>query len=297
MQPTPIGDPWWPSRHGAADERGAANLVTPARVKAALALVETGEVIQLGRLYERGMPSPPHRSFHYQIPAGLPPEGDNARIGREDFFAGTLGQIGTQLDGLGHVGVRLPQGDTFYNGFTGAEVDHPDGLRRLGIEHVGALIGRAVLLDLPRVGGVDRLPGGTAVTVAMLRACLDRSRVTLAPGDCVLLRTGHGQLWMRDNEAYHRDEPGLDLEAGRWLAQQDILLVGADQWGIEVHPADPRRPIQVHQEMITRHGIYFVENLDLDGLAASGRFTAAFVFVPLRWKGAVGSPGNPIVIL
>jgi kynurenine formamidase len=298
MAETPIGAPWWPSRYGAGDQRGAANLMTPERALAAARLIASGRVYQLGRPYERAMPNFPHRSFHYSIPAAPDAEGENCRVGREDFFAGTLGQVGTQLDGLGHVGCRLERGDTFYNGVTAQEMDGPDGLRKLGVDHVGVFFTRGVLVDLPAAAGVARLRAGTPVDLPLLRRALDAQRITIAPGDAVMLRTGHGLLWLVDNDAYNAGEPGLDLGAAQWLIERDICLVGADNWGIEVHPPlDPKRPIEVHQWMITKNGIYFLENLDLEALARDRVHEFAFIFAPMRLKGGVGSPGNPIAVV
>ncbi len=74
-------------------------------------------------------------------------------------------------------------------------------------------------------------------------------------------------------------------------------MVGADNWGIEVDPPpNPNRPIEVHQWMITKNGIYFIENLDLEQLSADHVYEFAFIFAPLRLKGATGSPGNPIAV-
>jgi kynurenine formamidase len=294
---TPIGPPWWPSRYGAADQRGAANLMTPQRVLAANGRIRDGRIFQLGRPYEQAMPNFPHRSFSYSIPTPAAVEGDNQRVGREDYYCGTLGQVGTQLDGLGHVGVKLPHGDTFYNGFTSSEVDDPTGLKKLGVEHVGVFYTPGVLLDLPAHLGLERLPLGTAITGSMLDATSRAQGTPIHPGDAVMMRTGHGQLWLVDNDQYNRGEPGIDLSGARYLIERDICLIGADNWGIEVHPPlDPRRPIEVHQWMITKAGIYFLENLDLEELARERRHSFAFIFSPLRLKGGVGSPGNPIAV-
>jgi kynurenine formamidase len=295
---TPIGPRWWPSRWGADDERGAANHMGPAATLAAARLIREGRVLELGRVYQCEMPNFPHRSFRYGIPMPQAVEGENRRVGREDFFAGTLGQVGTQLDGLGHIGVRLDDGDTFYNGIKAAEMDDPAGLRRLGVEHVGVFFARGVLIDAAAAQGVERLPSGFRITPALLESALARQRLTLTPGDAVLIRTGHGGLWLVDNEAYNAGEPGIDLDAARWLVERDPCLVGADNWGIEVHPpVDPARPIEVHQHLITRHGIYFLENLELDALAGAGVGEFAFVFAPMKMKGGVGSPGNPIAVV
>ena len=116
---TPIGPRWWPSPWGAEDQRGAANRMTPERARAAARLIRTGQVYSLGRLYEYGMPLPGKRHFSLTIP-GSPtggPEGKNQGVHHDELFSGEIGQIGTQLDGLGHVGVRIGGDDYFYNGF------------------------------------------------------------------------------------------------------------------------------------------------------------------------------------
>jgi kynurenine formamidase len=297
-QETPIGARWWPSRWGPGDERGAANHMGSRATLAAAGLIREGRVFELGRVHERAMPNFPHRSFHLTIPTPEPVAGANRRVGREDFFAGTIGQVGTQLDGLGHVGVRLPGGDVFYNGVTGAEMDHHEGLRRLGVEKVGVFFTRGLLIDAAAAEGVERLPAGFRIGPALIERELSRHRLAPSPGDALFIRTGHGRLWLADNDSYNAGEPGIDLDAARWLAERDPCLVGADNWGIEVHPpVDPARPIEVHQHLITRHGIYFLENLELDALAAAGVHEFAFVFAPLKMKGGVGSPGNPVAVV
>src|SRR3954454_8050619 len=135
---TPIGPRWWPSEWGPNDQRGAANRQTPAKVREAAGLIKTGQVYSLGRLYEHGMPLPGKRHFSLTIP-GSPtggPDGENRIVHHDDLFSGEIGQVGTQLDGLGHVGVRLADGeDYFYNGFKRSEFSRAYGLEKLGIEH------------------------------------------------------------------------------------------------------------------------------------------------------------------
>jgi len=205
--------------------------------------------------------------------------------------------MGTQLDGLGHVGVRLPDGDTWYNGWKSSEIEDAYGLKKLGIHNVGVFFTRGVLIDVVAARGVDRLPVGYEISVDDLMTALERQQVQIHPGDMVLLRTGHSKLWGKANDIYNSGQPGIGLEAAAWLAEKDIVMVGADNWGIEVDPPpNGERPIEVHQQMITRHGIYFLENLDLEELAADNASEFAFVFAPLRLKGATGSPGNPIAV-
>jgi kynurenine formamidase len=295
---TPIGEKWWPSKWGANDQRGAANLMTPEKVLEAQRLIRTGKVYQLGRVYERDMPTFPHRTFRLTIPAfRAAPRGENMQVGRDEFFVGEIGQMGTQLDGMGHVGVRLPDGDTWYNGFKSEEIEDAYGLKKLGIENVGVFFTRAVLIDVVSYRKVDRLPVGYEISLDELHGAMEQQQTTIGSGDVVLIRTGHSKVWIKDNDVYNSGQPGIGLEAASWLIEQNITMVGADNWGIEVDPPpNGKRPIEVHQQMITRNGIYFLENLDLEELAADKVYEFAFIFAPLRLKGATGSPGNPIAV-
>src|SRR6516164_8533956 len=149
-QETPIGPRWWPSEYGPDDQRGAANRMTAEKVLTATKLIQTGKVYQLGRLYEHGMPLPGKRHFSLTIP-GSPtggPIGKNQGVHHDELFSGEIGQIGTQLDGLGHVGVRINGDDYFYNGFRRSQFGTAYGLEKLGIENVGVFFTRGVLLDV-----------------------------------------------------------------------------------------------------------------------------------------------------
>ncbi len=296
---TPIGPKWWPSEWGARDERGAANRLTAAKVLQATRLIRGGKVYSLGRVYEHGMPSPGKRHFSLTIP-GRPtggPDGQNRIVHNDDLFSGELGQVGTQLDGLGHIGVRMGGDDYFYNGFRLSEFGTAYGLEKLGIEKVGVFFTRGVLVDVAGYRGVPRMFPGQVITVKELEGALAKQKVTVAEGDVVLLRTGHGKLWMKDNEAFLKGEPGLGMAAGQWLCRRKIVLVGSDTWATEVVPAENKaRPFEVHQLLLVRHGIYNLENLDLEELARDKVWEFAFVFAPLRLKGATGSPGNPIAV-
>jgi kynurenine formamidase len=296
---TPIGPRWWPSEWGAGDQRGAANRVTAERVKEASRLIQAGKIYSLGRVYEHGMPLPGKRHFSLTIP-GSPtggPSGKNQGVYHDDLFSGEIGQIGTQLDGLGHVGVRMDGDDYFYNGFRRSQFGTAYGLEKLGIENVGVFFTRGVLLDVAAARGVDRMKSGEAITVHDLESALKIQGVSVQEGDIVVIRTGFGQLWMKDNAAYSAGEPGLGMEAARWLCDRKIVMVGTDTWATEVvPPEDPDRPFPVHQLLLVRHGIYNIENLDLEELARDKAYEFAFIFAPLRLKGATGSPGNPIAV-
>jgi kynurenine formamidase len=296
---TPIGPRWWPSPWGAEDQRGAANRMTPERARDAARLIRTGQVYSLGRLYEYGMPLPGKRHFSLTIP-GSPtggPEGKNQGVHHDELFSGEIGQIGTQLDGLGHVGVRIGGDDYFYNGFKRSTFGTAYGLTKLGIENVGVFFTRGVLIDMARTKGVERMKAGEVITSRDLESALKQQGSDVGEGDVVLIRTGHGQLWMKDNPAFSAGEPGLGMDAAKWLCSRQIALVGTDTWASEAVPhEDPERPFQVHQFLLVRNGMYNLENLDLEELARDHVYEFAFIFAPLRLKGATGSPGNPIAV-
>lgn len=296
---TPIGPKWWPSEWGAEDQKGAANRLTPKKVLQAKNLIRTGRIYQLGRVYQAEMPLAGKRHFALTIP-GLPtgaPMGKNGLVHNDEMFSGEIGQIGTQFDGLGHIGVHMRNDNVFYNGNKLSEFGSAYGLKKLGVEHAGPFVTRGVLLDVAGVKETRNLPGGYVITVADLQKALEAANAAIEPGDVVLIRTGHGFYWMTDNKKFHESEPGIGMAAARWLTDQKVTLIGSDNWAIEVVPAEnPDRPFEVHQWDLTRNGVYHLENLDLDALAKDKVYEFAFVFVPLPLKGATGSPGNPIAI-
>ena len=288
-----------PSEWGADDERGAANRITPQKVLEATQLIKEGRIYELGRIYEAGMPLFPGRHYSLTIP-GSPtggPMGKNNVVYHDEMISGQIGQVGTQFDGLGHVGSRIDGEDVFFNGFKRSEFGAAGGLGKLGVENVGVFVTRGVLIDMAAYKGVDRLPVGTVVTAQDLQDALKQQEVELSEGDVVLIHTGHGTLWMVDNEEYNRGAPGIGMEAALWLAEKKIAMTGADTWPVEVIPSqDPELAFPVHQELIARRGIYNIENLDLSVLAADKVYEFAFMFAPVKFKGATGSPGNPIAI-
>lgn len=296
---TPVGPKWWPSEWGADDQRGAANRLGPDKVLAAKDLIRTGKVYQLGRLYEQDMPIPGKRHYSLTIP-GRPtggPTGKNRIVHNDELISGEIGQIGTQFDGLGHVGVRVGAEDVFYNGNKLSEFGDTYGLKKLGVENAGAFFMRGILLDVAAVKQERSLPIGYVITPEDLEKALKLAKAEIRPGDAVLINTGHGFWWKRDNKKFQDGEPGIGLAAGRWLSERKVTLVGSDNWAVEVVPSqDPDRPFEVHQWLLTRHGIYLLENLDLSELAQDRVYEFAFVFAPLRLKGATGSPGNPLAI-
>ena len=295
----PNSDSTMPSEWGPNDERGAANRITPQKVLEATKLIKEGRIYELGRVYEAGMPLFPGRHYSLTIP-GSPtggPVGSNSVVWHDEMVSGQIGQVGTQFDGLGHVGTRVDGEDVFYNGFKRSEFGTAGGLTKLGVENAGVFVTRGILIDIAGYKKVDRLPVGTVITAADLQGALRQQSVELSEGDVVLIHTGHGTLWMVDNEEYNLGAPGIGMEAALWLADKKVAMTGADTWPVEVIPSeDPEFAFPVHQELIARRGIYNLENLDLSELAADRVYEFAFMFAPVKFKGGTGSPGNPIAI-
>ena len=156
-----------------------------------------------------------------------------------------------------------------------------------------------MLLDVLHLyAGNDRLPAGYVITPDDLSTCLEKAKIeALKSGDVVLIRTGHGKLWMKDNQAYGEGEPGLGLAGAKYLTDRKVALIGADTWAIEAVPhEDKAMAFPVHQWNLTKNGVYHLENLDLEEIATAGAYEFCFMFSPLRLKGATGSPGNPIAV-
>ena len=284
---------WYPSRWGGDDQRGAANRITPAKVLEAKNLITRGQTYQLGRLYEAGMPGFGTRHFSLRIPKMFGPNGTNEMYYHDEIVSAEIGQVGTQFDGLGHIGI----GDLFYNGNRERDFAKAEGLTRLGVENVGAIVTRGVLIDIAAFKGRPMLDGGYEITRADVEGALKRQNVAIRSGDIVLLHTGWGALWMKDNARFIQNAPGIGLDAAQYLVEHEIVMAGSDTWAVEVVPnPDASLAFPVHQLFIPRNGIYIFENLATEELARDSAYEFAFMFAPLRLKGASGSPGNPLAI-
>ena len=286
-------DRWYPSKWGAADQRGAANRITPAKVLEARDTIKQGKLYQLGHVYEAGMPMYGTRHYSIRIPQAFSMPGKNQAVYHDEIISGELGQIGTQFDGLGHLGI----GDLFYNGNRRSEFAKAEGFTKLGIENVGAIVTRGVLIDVAKYKGVQQLAGNYEITSADLKGALQKEGVSIKSGDVVLIHTGWGSLWMKDNAKFGATEPGIGIAAGQMLVDAEVVVVGADTWGVEIMPnPDPSLSAPVHQLFLARNGIYLHENLITTELARDSAYEFMYSYAPLRLKGATGSPGNPIAI-
>jgi kynurenine formamidase len=294
-QPVNPREGWRPSDWGENDRRGALNRVTPELTVSALGQVQRGEIYELAHPLEPGMPAIAGREFHLTIGGGGP-LGENQVVYNDDAIVADLGHVGTHLDALGHVGTRVADHDVYFNGLIADDFVTAAGLEELGIDTVGPIITRGVLIDIAKNEESGRLQPGHIITSAELREALTSQKLTLREGDAVLVRTGYGALWMTDNQRYSTNYPGIGAEASDWLVGQGVVLVGSDNLSVHARAEAPNRPFELHQFFLATHGVYLLENMNLEVLSANDVHEFLFVFVPLKSKGGTGSPGTPLAL-
>ncbi len=317
----PFKDKWAPSEWGPDDKVGAANRRTAASVLKAVQLVKKGKVATLGKVYQQEAPGFGSRGWRMTIP-GLPtggPFGKQELVYNDEYVATEIGQIGTQFDGPGHIGVITSKGMFFYNGrFLHDKDVSAYGLGPLGVEHV-AQVGfacRGVLLDAVALRGGKPLPipakagDPGIVTDKDIQEMVRRQGIApIGEGDCVFLHTGHGNIWhptqwdsfdaaekQRRIARFNAGEPGFGISACEYLASRKIVLTGADSWAMEAVPGESEQPFECHIKLQTKRGIWNLENLDFSQLIADKAYEFLFVWSPLKIKGATGSPGNPMAL-
>ena len=279
-----------PSKWGAGDERGAGNHMKPATVVRAAQLIKTGEAIELGHELSSAMPLQATRQYNVHTKRTFMNQQSNRRGSNEELLTSEVGQIGTQFDGFAHQSIEY----SHYNCFKTEDITTRTGFTKLGIEKVGTLMTRGVLIDVAGLKGVDMLGDTYEITVADLQQALQRQNVTLQPGDAVVIYTGWSRLWAKDNPRYLKSNPGIGVAAAEWLVKQDPMLVGADTPPVEVNPnPDAQVSLPIHQIMLVVNGIHLLENLKLDELATKKAYEFAFVMQPLKLRGFTGSTVAP----
>jgi kynurenine formamidase len=274
--------PWWPSPFGDEDQLGMLNHISDDSRAAALRLVRSGRMYDLGRVLDETVPAFPGRYFrqtlvttaHHSNRGGL---GANRVNWITEQVAGTQ-QLGTHLDALCHLQI----GDRGYNGWSVSALADAAGTRRLGVETVPQIVTRGWLVDTAPLG-----PGEV----------IGIPDIDPAPGDAVLFHTGWGAHW-DDSDTYLSGEPGPGLELARWLVERGVALTGCDTWSYGPVPAeDPARPFEVPQFLNVRHGVFVVENLDTSELARDGVREFALILTHPKLRGASGAWTSPIALV
>ncbi|MET0220559.1 MAG: cyclase family protein [Tardiphaga sp.] len=286
---------WTKSKWGPEDEIGAANYMTPELVMKAASLVKTGKTYALGIPVDTKTPAYPPRSFKITIvqpgQAGSSGIGPNKATYNDDIIDTWVG-IGSQLDGLGHLGVE----HVYYNGNKLADFADPTGLKKLGIEKVPPIVTRGVLLDMAAYYNTDIVKEGTAFNVKEIDEAARKQGVEIRRGDVVIFHTGWLGLIGKDDKRYSAGEPGLGVEGAKYLTSKGVVAVGADTWAVETIPFESQNVFEVHQILLAMNGTYILENMDTAALAADKGYEFLFVLGQPRWRGGVQSMINPIAI-
>jgi kynurenine formamidase len=282
-----------PSKWGANDERGAANHMKPETVLRATKLIRTGEMIELGHVLGPDMAMNPARVYNMIVKRSSQAPGSNQRGGNEEIVTMELGQVGTQFDAFPHQMIA----NRMYNCVKLEDVETRTGFTKLGVEKVGMIFTRGVMLDIAALKGVEILDATYEVTAADLQQALAAQKLTLQAGDAVIIHTGWGKLGGKDNARYQRSSPGIGVGAAEWLVKHDPLLIGGDTAPVEISPnPDKQLSLPVHQITLVVHGIHLLENMKLDELAAKRVYEFALTMQPLKIKGGTGSTVAPAAI-
>jgi kynurenine formamidase len=300
-------------RWGADDELGTANLISREIVRDAARAVRTGQVVGLGLPFDQDGPQTGNlgrfNCLRYSNATGT--DHSNGRqlwLGKpfprgfgyaDDTIVMPL-QSATHWDALSHI---FHEG-RMYNDRPAAEVT------AAGAPHCGAevwresLVGRAVLLDLPRSRGLDWLEDGHAIDTAQLEAAAEFGRVEVREGDVVLLRTGQLRRCREQGWGSYAggDAPGLSFFTIPWIAERGVAAVASDTWGVEVRPNELPDSFQpFHLPAVVHMGLLLGEMFDFEALAEAcaeeGRYELFFSAPPLAVTGSAGAPPGPVAVL
>ncbi|MGM0632186.1 MAG: cyclase family protein [Pseudomonadota bacterium] len=285
---------WVPSRHGPEDRIGAANHLSPERVVEAAELVTTGKVYSLGIETAEDSPAYGTRTYEIDIIAGSDeiPVGADVVTSNDERVRTSFG-IGSQIDGLGHLGI----GHQYYNGLTTEQIVRDDGLVELGTHTIPPIVTRGVLLDMTEHFDVDMVREGTAFNRAEIEAAASAQDIAIREGDVVLFHTGWMQLLDTDTERFISVQPGPGVEGAEYLAGLGVVAIGADTPALEVIPFEnPDRVFAVHQTLLAKEGVYILESMNTAELAADGVQEFLFVLGQPKFRGAVQVVVNPIAI-
>ena len=284
---------WYPSKHGAGDRLGAVNYLSPEKTAKAAALVTTGKTYSLGMVTGRDTPAYGPREYDVtvlQLSDGSgTPLGANKATGNDDIVDVWVG-IGSQIDGLGHMGID----HRYYNGVPVSEFVTPSGLTQFGTHTLPPIATRGILLDMTKQ--FDPLPDGTAFNKAEIDAALAQVNLQIEPGDVVLFHTGK-MAATAGEKTLSPGEAGLGVEGAQYLADLGVVAVGADSWALEVIPfEDETRPFDVHLTLLAKNGVYILENMVTDELAADDVTEFFFVLGAPKLEGTVQAIINPVAI-
>jgi kynurenine formamidase len=302
----------------ASAERGIVRHGTPAadaaapsreRVLAAMALVREGRMFRLARERFPGMPlfpgHPPFQVLSYRTPQGIRAAGDTPWGPVNEAGLGYMSEyvLGSQHTGAhidAHAHMTVGEGDRWHGGRATADLGDFGPLTGDATE-IAPLWRRGVLYDVPGHRGVEALPAGEPVTAEEVLAIEAATGVAAGAGDVALFRTGYLHAWPDPARLARHRGAGPDISAARLLAGRGVVAVGSDTETFEVQPApdpgEPANPQPVHTLLLIEKGVYIMESLDLEALAAAGVREFLFVALPLAIRGATGSMVDPVAVV
>lgn len=282
-----------PSKWGAADERGSGNHQNAAAVKKAVGLIKSGEVIEIAHVLGDKMPFFGTRRFDLHVKRTFMNDFSNRRGSNEEIVISEIGQVGTQFDGFAH----QTHESSHYNCHKTEDISGRGGFTKLGIQQTGMFFTRGILIDVAAYKGVDILPDAYEITVEDIEGALKKQGTAIEKGDAILINTGWGKLYGKENARYVKTCPGIGVKAAQWLIAREPILLGADNWPVEVAPnPDKLLSLPVHQVALVVNGVHLLENLKLDELASKQVHEFAFAMQPLKIQGGTGSTVSPVAI-
>jgi kynurenine formamidase len=286
-------------RWGADDRRGAVNFITPDRRAAAAREVQAGRAVTLAApLASSAADNPEPGTRHMKRLPGEPSDVAGVSFAADQLTVNIHGDVDSHIDALCHVSYN----GTLYNGVAPGAVTS-QGASELSIDDVhDGIVGRGVLLDIPRLRGVEWLEPGDHVTAAELAAAEAAQQVLVGPGDLLFVRVGHrrrrGELGPWDVAS---SRAGLHPLAMEFLAERQVAVLGSDGNSDAAPSSVGDVAFPVHVLAINALGMYLLDYLQFDDLVplceAAGRWSFLCVIAPLRLPGGTGSPVNPIAIL
>jgi len=296
--------------YGPDDERGALNRITPESVLAAIQLIHSGQVYDLGVTVDRNSPRwPGHAPVEvvtFRTPSGIQAQGDMSftrpeKNPRHTFWMSNYlimsDQVGTQIDGLSHITTGAD--NHWYNGFTEKEYLGDFGPKRADAASMPPIIARGVLIDVAGAKGVKALPADYGITPEDLISALKMQGTKLQPGDVVLIRTGTGAAWPDAAKMAASDTAGITLETAKWLVQQQAIIVGSDTTGLEQNPVRPDATelFPVHRYLLADQGVPIGEVHYLEDLARDKVYEFTYVCLTAKIRGSTaGFALRPIAI-
>src|SRR5262245_14388998 len=276
-------------RWGKDDQLGSANLVTVDKRKKAVSLVKNGTTVSLAHnpLTERAEDN--SNPFEHTMLRGF---------SMDRYAVSYHGYAHSHVDALCHILYK----DQTYNGYARAEVNTEKGCTKLGIDNLkNGIVTRGVLIDIPRLKGVEFLEPGTAVYVEDLEAWEKKSGLKISSGDAILLRTGR---WARRARLgpwnVGQNAAGLHASVAPWIKERGVAFAGSDL-ALDVVPSQVETiALPVHTLFITAMGINLLDNQDLEALgemaAKLNRWEFMLTINPVPVTGGTGFPLNALAM-